>query len=58
MISRYFSLAFGNPVERVAISAAIAIAEGLSHSYDNLLIAAVVMSSYFALGQPEAKVWR
>ncbi|CAD7949372.1 unnamed protein product [Amoebophrya sp. A120] len=46
-VAGFFSLTFGNTIQRILIAAAIAIAEGLSKDYDNLFIAFVVVCSYF-----------
>jgi len=44
------TLSFGSLPTKACISAAVAVAEGLSKDYDNLFIAAIVIASYAVLG--------
>ena len=45
-IACYFSLTFGDTLQKLALSLVVALAEGLSAKYDNLLITLVVLLGY------------
>ena len=44
-IACYLSLSFGNHMEKLIISVIVAVAEGVSSKYDNLLITLVVIAA-------------
>lgn len=45
-IACYFSLTFGNDIQKLALSLLVTLAEGLSAKFDNLLITLVVILGY------------
>ena len=45
-VTCYLSLAFGNTFEKLVLSIVVALAEGLSLKYDNLLITLVVIAGH------------
>lgn len=50
-IAAFLSISYGGMLERLVLAVIVAVAEGLSKDYDNLLIAAVVMVYYMLIGQ-------